>query len=104
MVEAAVQGPGVALAPPAMFTRELQAGLLVQAFDIEVKTGSYRLAWLKSKRLSPGMQLFHDWIRAQAAPRERCASRACAACLRQDRPRPARKRTTTGAQPTARSS
>jgi LysR family transcriptional regulator, regulator of gene expression of beta-lactamase len=67
MVEAAVQGAGVALAPSCMFVRELQAGLLVRAFDIEVKTGSYWLTWLKSRRLSPGMQLFRDWIVAEAA-------------------------------------
>ena len=67
MVEAAVQGAGVALAPPRMFVRELQAGLLVRPFDIEVKTGSYWLTWLKSRRLSPGMQLFRDWIVAEAA-------------------------------------
>jgi LysR family transcriptional regulator of beta-lactamase len=62
-----VQGAGVALAPPRMFVRELQAGLLVRPFDIEVKTGSYWLTWLKSRRLSPGMQLFRDWIVAEAA-------------------------------------
>ena len=67
MVEAAVQGAGVALAPPRMFVRELQAGLLARPFDIEVKTGGYWLTWLKSRRLSPGMRLFHDWIIAQAA-------------------------------------
>ncbi|MCE4547138.1 MULTISPECIES: LysR family transcriptional regulator [unclassified Caballeronia] len=67
MVEAAVQGAGVALAPPRMFVRELQAGLLVRAFDIEVHTGGYWLTWLKSRRLSPGMQLFRDWIVAEAA-------------------------------------
>ena len=67
MVEAAVQGAGVALAPPRMFVRELQAGLLVQPFDIEVKTGGYWLTWLKSRRLSHGMRLFRDWIVAQAA-------------------------------------
>ncbi|SAL31372.1 LysR family transcriptional regulator [Caballeronia arvi] len=66
MVEAAVQGAGVALAPPRMFVRELQAGLLARAFDIEVKTGSYWLTWLKSRRLSPGMRLFRDWIVAEA--------------------------------------
>ncbi|KAK45713.1 LysR family transcriptional regulator [Caballeronia jiangsuensis] len=66
MVEAAVQGAGVALAPPRMFVRELQAGLLVQPFDIEVKTGGYWLTWLKSRRLSHGMRLFRDWIVAQA--------------------------------------
>ncbi|BAO91720.1 LysR family transcriptional regulator (plasmid) [Caballeronia cordobensis] len=67
MVEAAVQGAGVALAPPRMFVRELHAGLLVRAFDIEVHTGGYWLTWLKSRRLSPGMQLFRDWIVAEAA-------------------------------------
>ncbi|CAL8478366.1 HTH-type transcriptional activator AmpR (plasmid) [Caballeronia sp. S22] len=67
MVEAAVQGAGVALAPPRMFVRELQVGLLVQPFDIEVKTGGYWLTWLKSRRLSHGMRLFRDWIVAQAA-------------------------------------
>jgi LysR family transcriptional regulator, regulator of gene expression of beta-lactamase len=66
MVEAAVQGAGVALAPPAMFVRELQAGLLVRAFDIDVNTGSYWLTWLRSRKLTPGMRLFHDWLRAQA--------------------------------------
>ena len=67
MVEAAVQGAGVALAPPRMFVRELQAGLLVRPFDIDVKTGSYWLTWLRSRRLSPGMRLFRDWIIAAAA-------------------------------------
>ncbi|SAL11571.1 LysR family transcriptional regulator [Caballeronia peredens] len=67
MVEAAVQGAGVALAPPRMFVRELQAGLLVRPFDIEVKTGSYWLTCLKSRRVSPGMRLFRDWIIAEAA-------------------------------------
>ncbi len=66
MIEAAVQGAGVALAPPSMFVRELQAGLLVRAFDIEVTTGSYWLTWVKSRRSSPGMALFRDWIVAQA--------------------------------------
>ncbi|KND60249.1 hypothetical protein BVER_02563 [Candidatus Burkholderia verschuerenii] len=66
MVEAAVQGAGVALAPPSMFVRELQAGLLVRAFDIEVTTGSYWLTWLKSRRRSPGMRLFQEWLLTQA--------------------------------------
>jgi LysR family transcriptional regulator, regulator of gene expression of beta-lactamase len=67
MVEAAVQGAGVALAPPRMFVRELQAGSLLQAFDIEVQTGSYWLSRLKSRRMSPAMLLFRDWIVEQAA-------------------------------------
>jgi LysR family transcriptional regulator of beta-lactamase len=66
MVEAAVQGAGIALAPPRMFVRELQIGLLVCPFDAEVKTGSYWLTCLKSRRMSPAMQLFRDWIVGEA--------------------------------------
>jgi LysR family transcriptional regulator, regulator of gene expression of beta-lactamase len=67
MVEAAVQGAGIALAPPRMFVRELQTGLLVRPFDMEVETGSYWLTWLKSRCISPAMQLFRDWILGEAA-------------------------------------
>ncbi len=67
MVEAAMQGAGVALAPARMFERELQSGRLVRPFDFEVSTGSYWLTWLKSKRMSPAMQAFRAWIAAQAA-------------------------------------
>jgi LysR family transcriptional regulator of beta-lactamase len=67
MVEAAVQGAGIALAPPLMFTRELHAELLVSPFDTEVRTGSYWLTWLKSKRMSAATELFRTWILAEAA-------------------------------------
>lgn len=67
MVEAAMQGAGVALAPARMFERELQSGRLVRAFEFEVGTGSYWLTWLKSKRMSPAMQAFRAWIAAEAA-------------------------------------
>lgn len=67
MVEAAMQGAGIALAPPRMFARELQTGLLAQPFDIKVETGGYWLIWLKSRPLSPAMQLFRDWIAGEAA-------------------------------------
>lgn len=67
MVEAAIQSAGVALAPRRMFVRELQAGLLVCPFDIEIKAGSYWLTWLKSRSMSPAMQLFYKWILKEAA-------------------------------------
>ncbi|MDR5782514.1 LysR family transcriptional regulator [Caballeronia sp. LZ065] len=67
MVEAALQGAGVALVPSRMFERELRTGLLARPFDIEVKTGSYWLTWPRSRRLSPGMRLFRDWIVAEAS-------------------------------------
>ncbi|EHM44685.1 LysR family transcriptional regulator [Hafnia alvei] len=66
MVEAAIQNAGVALAPARMFEHELQNGLLVSPFDIEVEVGSYWLTWLKSKPMTPAMQLFHQWLLVQA--------------------------------------
>lgn len=67
MIEAATQGAGVALAPARMFEREIQAGRLVRAFELEVDTGSYWLTWLKSKRMTAAMQAFRAWIVAEAA-------------------------------------
>lgn len=67
MVEAAMQGAGVALAPVRMFEHELHSGRLVLAFDIEVDTGSYWLTWLKSKRVTPAMQAFTNWIVERSA-------------------------------------
>jgi LysR family transcriptional regulator of beta-lactamase len=66
MVEAAIQGAGVALAPPRMFMRELHLGQLVCPFKTEVKTGSYWLTWLKSRRMAPAMRLFQQWILGEA--------------------------------------
>lgn len=66
MVEAAMQGVGVALAPACMFSSELQRGALVQPFETQVATGSYWLTWPKSCAMSPGMQAFHDWVLAEA--------------------------------------
>ena len=66
MVEAAVQGAGVALAPASMFERELQEGRLVRPLGISVATGSYWLTRLRSRPVSPAMALFRDWLFAQA--------------------------------------
>ena len=64
MVEAAIQGLGVALAPPNMFSRDLGQGRLVRPFDIAVETGRYWLTWLKSKAPSPALQAFLTWLSA----------------------------------------
>lgn len=66
MVEAAVQGDGIALAPPVMFEQELRTGRLVRPFAIEVKAGSYWLVWQKSKAETPAMRAFGEWILAAA--------------------------------------
>lgn len=66
MVEAALQGAGVALAPPLMFERQLQGGSLVQPFAAATSKGSYWLTQLKSRIATSAMRSFRDWI-AEAA-------------------------------------
>jgi LysR family transcriptional regulator of beta-lactamase len=67
MAEAAMQDAGAALAPAAMFARELRDGRLVRPFAVEVGVGSYWLTWLKSKPMTAAMQGFRTWLMAQAA-------------------------------------
>lgn len=64
MVEAAAQGLGVALAPPVMFRRQLETGLVRQPFEVEVTLGSYWLTWLKSKAMTTALRAFRAWITA----------------------------------------
>jgi LysR family transcriptional regulator of beta-lactamase len=67
MVEAAMQGAGVALAPALMFDHELNTGRLVRPFEVEVHAGSYWLTSLKNRPMTPAMQLFGQWIVKEAA-------------------------------------
>lgn len=62
MMEAALQGLGVALAPPSMFSRHLASGAVVQPFPVTVSLGSYWLTRLQSKPPTPAMQVFSDWL------------------------------------------
>ncbi|OHV75673.1 LysR family transcriptional regulator [Rhizobium sp. LCM 4573] len=66
MIEAAVQGAGVALAPPLMFSRHLAAGTIEQPFPIYISKGSYWLTRLKSRNVTPAMEAFRNWIIAKA--------------------------------------
>ncbi len=66
MIEAAMQGAGVALAPASMFERELTEGSLCRPFETEVDVGRYWLTWLKSKAPTRAMLAFQDWIAAEA--------------------------------------
>jgi len=67
MAAAAMQGAGVALAPPAMLARAIEDGTLVRPFAQAVTTGRYWLTWLKSRVPNPAMLAFRDWIAAEAA-------------------------------------
>ena len=62
MVQAAMLGEGVALAPPSMFQRELRQGRLAQPFDLEVNVGGYWLTRLLSKEMTPAMLSFRAWL------------------------------------------
>ncbi|MCG5242736.1 LysR family transcriptional regulator [Azospirillum doebereinerae] len=65
MVETAVQGDGVALAPPLMFARHLEAGRIRRPFAAEVRLGGYWLTWLKSRPLTGAMRAFRTWLRVE---------------------------------------
>ncbi|OOO19462.1 LysR family transcriptional regulator [Agrobacterium salinitolerans] len=62
MMEAALQGLGVALAPPSMFSRHLASGAIIQPFPVTISLGSYWLTRLQSKPPTPAMQAFSDWL------------------------------------------
>jgi LysR family transcriptional regulator of beta-lactamase len=64
MVQAALQDAGVALAPPAMFQRELASGALVQPFDATVDMGRYWLTHPVNREPSPALRRFRDWLLA----------------------------------------
>jgi LysR family transcriptional regulator of beta-lactamase len=69
MVAAAVTSGGVALAPVAMFGRELAAERLVRPFDVEIAMGSYWLIRLMSRPDNSAMRVFRTWL-AQAIETE----------------------------------
>jgi LysR family transcriptional regulator of beta-lactamase len=62
MMEAALQGSGVALAPPLMFARQLAAEAICQPFAIEITTGSYWLTRLQSRPETAAMTAFKTWL------------------------------------------
>ena len=62
MVDAVIQGAGIALVPVSMFERQIREGLIVQPFDVSVTTGRYWLTWLKSRHETHAMQSFRHWI------------------------------------------
>lgn len=66
MIAAAELGVGVALAPPAMFRRELSARRLVQPFADAVDLGAYYLTRPRAKPPSDAYLAFRDWCLAEA--------------------------------------
>lgn len=68
MMESALQGIGVALAPALMFSRQLQSDAVRQPFDIGISTGSYWLTRLQSRAETSAMLAFKGWLKTVAAP------------------------------------
>lgn len=66
MVSAAIAGAGVALAPPLLFERQLQAETLVQPFDIMVECGRYWLTRTMVREDNDAMAAFRTWIQKEA--------------------------------------
>lgn len=62
MMEAALQGAGIALAPPSMFESHLSSGRIRQPFPTSISLGSYWLTRLESKQPTAAMTAFSDWI------------------------------------------
>ena len=68
MMESALQGLGVALAPALMFSRQLQSDAVRQPFDVGISTGSYWLTRLQSRAETSAMLAFKGWLKAVAGP------------------------------------
>lgn len=67
MMEAALQGVSVALAPALMFSRQLESDAIRQPFNVGISTGSYWLTRLQSRAETSAMQAFKAWLTVMAA-------------------------------------
>lgn len=62
MAEVAARGEGVALLPAVLFCSNNQQLRIVRLFKTEIALGDYWLTWLRSKRLSPALLAFKEWL------------------------------------------
>jgi len=62
MVQAAMRGEGVALAPHGLFRREIESGQVIQPFAIEATIDGYWLTRLKSRPPTVPMTAFRNWL------------------------------------------
>lgn len=70
MVQAAMAGAGVALAPSSMFRRELASGRLVQPFTIEIDVGRYWLTRSLGRDPSPAFDVLREWLVSTLSTRQ----------------------------------
>ena len=70
MVQAAVEGMGVALGHSLMIARELEQGTLVSLFDSRVTAPArYLLVTAPASAKKPQVRAFRDWVLQQAKGR-----------------------------------
>jgi LysR family glycine cleavage system transcriptional activator len=69
VLQAAVQGQGVALGDDLLAAADLDAGRLLRPFATETPCGAYWLLWSRAARARPGQRAFCDWIRGEIAVR-----------------------------------
>ena len=68
LANAAIAGQGVALLTPAFFKRELAAGLLIQVLPVKLcDVESYYLVYSASRRDSPKIAAFREWLTGEIA-------------------------------------
>jgi len=65
LAAAAAAGDGVALLPVSLFSRDIDAGRLVQPFTTTVDVGRYWLLWLRSRPLNAAARRFRAWLASQ---------------------------------------
>ena len=67
--QAAIEGQGFAMAQMALVHDDIAAGRLVCPFDRYLDRGefTYYLIYPESRRLTPQMKKFRDWLRAQCS-------------------------------------
>jgi LysR family transcriptional regulator, regulator of gene expression of beta-lactamase len=63
-------GAGVALAPSAMFRRELASGRLVQPFTIEIDVGRHWLTRILGRDPSPAFDVVREWLVSTLSTRQ----------------------------------
>ena len=92
VLQAAIDGLGVALGRSVLVADDLAAGRLVKPFDLELPTqAAYYLVCLEGTQDRPKVKAFRDWVMAEVA--REAAGQAAA--------RPARPAVTTTVTPTA---
>jgi len=75
LMQAAVEGQGVALARTSLLGNDIRNGLLVRLFDVALPSGrAYYFVYPPRVASSPKIAAFGKWIRAEAARRDQTVS------------------------------